>query len=403
MKIIPKQKLNYHMIENTTQIQEWLEQFSESDRHTAISMLMSLDFISQNDYSAWLLNKLSKYQNTTKCAIYSVRKFKDNDANLWTEDGSVINRPAETLGSEDFVSSIIANAIRQDRQNGKHFYDHLPLNELREYRIHDIILIDDSIGSGNRISNFIKAMMNSKTFLSWWSSGFITLHIISVARTKESEGNILKNTPGSDHAKRKRKLSQKLLFNSEIVYSSKSLETRWGNNCDNVEMLCKTTTKIDTNVRLGYGKVMGNIVFYHSVPNNIPGIFFFEKPNKWKPLFPGRTLPEWCLDLLKASKYQQPAQINSYQIAIPDEILEILLLIKQGIICESSIASRMNYDERTINEDLTRLNNAGLISKPLHNFQLTDAGKSVVDQKTKKSNKSKYDFSLYIPNSWCAD
>lgn len=66
--------------------------------------------------------------------------------------------------------------------------------------------------------------------------------------------------------------SSKIDFTSEIVYDKDWLEGRWGENHQQVIQLCRSQTKIPTKRRLGYGGVMANIVFYHSVPNNIPGV-----------------------------------------------------------------------------------------------------------------------------------
>ncbi len=71
---------------------------------------------------------------------------------MWDKDGMVIARPPASLGSEDLVQSIVSNIIKAKQQ---FLLDHPNIDELRRNKIHDIILVDDSIGSGDRVRSFI--------------------------------------------------------------------------------------------------------------------------------------------------------------------------------------------------------------------------------------------------------
>ena len=225
MKIKTKQ-LTIEKIDNSSEIKDWISQFSFSDASVAKSLLCRLEFVSRDNYSRWLLEILKNYTNKGSCAIYAVRKFDKKIKCLWDNNGCVQPRPPQTQGSEDLVASVISNS---NRQNNNFFIDHPSLDVLRENKVRHILLIDDSIGSGQRVSNFIQLMTSNKTFLSWWNGGFLTIHIISYARTCQSEQFIKKETPGSDHGKRKYRLSHKLIFDSTIVYDAFDLHNRWGN------------------------------------------------------------------------------------------------------------------------------------------------------------------------------
>ncbi|CDL52565.1 hypothetical protein [Klebsiella pneumoniae ISC21] len=156
------------------------------------------------------------------------------------------------------------------------FLDHPSLNDLKKSKVNDFLLIDDSIGSGDRVSGFINAMLDNPTFLSWWSLGLVRLTLISFARTLGSENRIINTIRGSDHGVRKYRKSEKINFISNIVYNENWLETRWGEQYNEIINLCKNQTKIPSWARLGYGNVLSNIIFYHSVPNNLPGILWFS-------------------------------------------------------------------------------------------------------------------------------
>ncbi len=186
-------RLSLESIEMSQEIQAWLTQFSVDDILTAKTLLSRLEFISIKEYSEWLMKELSLYSGLRQVAIYSVRKFEGGKQCLWQEDGKTQPRPASTQGSEDFVSSIISTV---NRQHNNCFLDNPSLPDLRENRVRSIILVDDSIGSGKRISNFIRMMTNSNTFMSWWSFGYIKFHIVSYARTIQSEKYIQTHLAG---------------------------------------------------------------------------------------------------------------------------------------------------------------------------------------------------------------
>ena len=398
MKVETKQ-LSYDMIEKSPEILNWLSQFDDSKRKTAISLLSQLRFVTREVYSAWLLDKLTPAQFGNKSAIYAVRKFLDDQSALWDDKGEVINRPGISQGSEDFVYSLVANAVRDHQTT---FFDHPSLCALKDEQIHDIVLIDDSIGSGNRVSDFIKSMMVSKTLKSWWSFGLIKIWIIAFARTKESEKYIISNTPGSDHPRRKYRKSSKFTFVSEIVYSKERLVNRWGVQWQNILELCDSETKVKGKWRHGFGRVMGNIVFYHSVPNNIPGVLFYNG-SSWNQLVARSGTPQWLRTLLDNPKKpgkDKSSSVSSFTASVPDEIMQLLLLVKRGVRNSFSLALRMDCEHRIIRGILERVVAAGLVT---NKTRLTEAGLKILKQKGSKEDKSQVlNYDLYIPEKWCA-
>ena len=227
-------------IEHSPEIQCWLSQFPPERRLAAISLLMHLRFIPRDEYSAWLRDMLEAFSARGVCGVYSVRKKVTEWEPLWDEAGLVVGRPGTSLGSEDLVYSIISNA----RSNAR-LLDHPNLAMLRSHRVREELLIDDSIGSGERVSDFIRGMMAHSTFRSWWSFGVIRLHIISLARTRESEKTILDATPGSDHGRRFHPKSSKVSFEGDIVYSRDWLQGRWGDGWQAVRNLCDSQSNAE--------------------------------------------------------------------------------------------------------------------------------------------------------------
>jgi len=143
---------------------------------------------------------------------------------------------------------------------------------------------------------------------------------------------------------------------------------------------------------------MSNIVFYHSVPNNIPGILHRSIKGKWEPLFPERSIPGWLIQLFNTSSNSN----SNSDITITEEIKQLLLHIKRGVRNKTSLALRMDCDNKLIKELLQKVIHVGFITEK---HFLTEAGlkflykNNIIDT----ININKFDYSLYIPNSWYND
>ena len=389
--------LTSQQIDNSQEIQSWLKQFSDSDYNTVIEILKHLLFVSRDEFADYLIKQLFSYSQQINIAIYSVRKFEDIEELegikcLWDDEGKTLLRPAHALGSEDFIASIIANA---NRQYGNCFLDNPDLLTLKKKKVHDIILIDDSIGSGNRITDFINRMTAHKSFMSWWSGGFIKFHIISYSCTYQAQNFIIRKIHGSNHGIRKYPIANKLLFKNKIIFDAYNMHYRWGKKCDSILNLCSSTKKIKTRFRKGVGDIMSNIVFYHSVPNNIPGILFYRS-RKWEPLFLGRSLPKWMIELLdnNTQSEQNETSINR------DELFEILKLIKRGIRTPVTLSRKIDKNVEHIQKLLDYAIEQDLI---LITNRITQAGDDYIKSSKEMNVKNrKYNYSLYVPKSWCA-
>lgn len=401
MKLETKQ-LSYNMIKDSPEITNWLSQFKESDRGAAISLLLHLRFVTRDSYSNWVSTKINSLHFDQKCALYAVRKFPNEPKCFWDEATKVVLRPGVSLGSEDLIYSIVSNITRS---NPNTFFDHPSLMVLKEQRIRNIVLLDDAIGSGKRVSGFIKSMMDKRTFGSWWSSGFIRFYIVAFARTREAEKFIIKKTPGSDHGKRKYPKSTKFSFVSEIVYGKEWLTQRWGKQYQGILDLCDSQNKVPLKWKRGYGEVMSNIVFYHSVPNSIPGILFCAN-NGWTPLFPGRSLPKWLCSLLDDQNIPNRHSLKRnerFQLSVSSEARQLLALIKHGIRNRSILALRMDCDIKLVEAILQNVKCAGLVSSAC---RLTETGRSLVIREARSKGQKgiqEFDRSLYIPKAWCAN
>lgn len=378
-------------IDSSPEIRDWLSQFPAESQPLAKLLLSHLKFISRDDYSRWVIQTiLSFLDKESTFALYSVRKLNipKTSPYYWGENKEAIYRPGTSQGSEDLVYSLISNLVRQ---NSKFLLDHPSLDELKDKKVRNYILIDDSIGSGDRVSEFINSMLKHPTFFSWWNFGWINIHIVSFSRFHEAEKKIIMNISGKDNAKQKIRKSSKIKFYSELVYYQSWIKSRWGENYEQLIELCKNKTQIPSWAKLGYRKVFSDIIFYHSVPNNTPGIIWFVAPN-WKPLMPQRSVPTWLVNLLEMND-----KIN-ISAPISDEFLNILRLIKRGIKKPSSISQRLAVDIKYANNLLSHIKNMGFTDE---NTRLTHRGLNFLHKK-RNINLPSWDNSMYIPKSWCA-
>jgi hypothetical protein len=387
-------QLSEEEISNDLNFRKWIGQFEPKYQQIAKLMLSRLKFINRDDFAEWIIERLGKYQSANSVAVYAVRKFKKTCKCLWTNRGAIVSRPATTQGSEDFVASVVSNA---NRRFGDVFLDHPSISQLREKRIKTILLIDDSIGSGDRILTFFNLMMSNKTFLSWWSGGFIQIKIITYARTMQAEKKIYDKFLGTKRQVRKINVCDKIQFDSEMIYDAMDLKHRWGEEFEEIVQLCNSIKPIDKQKRLGYGKVMSNIIFYHSVPNNIPGLLF-SSANNWNPLFKMRFLPGWIIKILEKTTDSKRKNTKIYNHE-KTEMIQLLTVIKRGVRTKASLARLLECNLSNVDYKIRKLIKLGFLTEK---NRITVVGVNFL-KKNMNMKYNKYDNSIYVPESWCVD
>lgn len=378
------------MVDVSPEIAAWVSKFPQDQRPTAIEMLLQLQFISRDTYAEWLKPTLLSISSSV-FAVYAIRKLDDKIPFLWAADGKTLTRPSASLGSEDLIHSIVSNLMKADPTR---ILDHPSLQDLRKRKVKDIVLIDDSIGSGDRVNSFVRRMMNNPTFLSWWSFGWIRLHIVAFARNVAADRVLLESLPGSEHGLRKHPKSSKVRFISYLAYDEKQLSSRWGSNYQSTLDLCDSIKVIPKSRRRGYGQIMANIVFYHSVPNNIPGLLWFQNEG-WNALFPARSVPEWLPRLLENSSPVRPQSRNAL---LSDNLISVMRWIKKGLRSKRSLAHSVGFSEEIVDKILAYGRELGLL---LQGNRLTQAGMQTLWDIKDEPPFREFDRSLYVPTKWC--
>nr|WP_146593623.1 hypothetical protein [Novipirellula galeiformis] len=293
------------------------------------------------------------------------------------------------------MQSVVANYLKK---NAHTVLDHPGIETIRSKRIKKIVLLDDSMGSGDRVAGFIERMMNHKSFLSLWSYGKVRIEVLSYARTFESETRVLDSLIGSVHHKRVYPAHTKIRFHGHIAYKRNNYSQRWGHGFRRILDLCDTVKKVRRDRRRGYGETIANVVFYHSVPNNIPGVFWFDSP-RWNALFPRRTFPSWLDELLEGKTPTRQLRDDSDDVRAESELLMILSAVQRGVRNEYSIAWNIGLDRKVVANLMLTLRSRGLLT--IKN-RLTNAGRTYLRRNKDKREDPSTEFSLYIPKSWCA-
>ena len=160
--------------------------------------------------------------------------------------------------------------------------------------------------------------------------------------------------------------------------------------------LCDATTVIPRDRRRGYGNTMSNIVFYHSVPNNIPGMLFCQNKS-WNALFPHRMVPEWLPRILDGPA--ERTQVKTTATRIPENLINLLLLIKKGRRTDIALSRGLGFDPSIVHELLAQAKSAGFINE---NNRLSAIGSQAIWVNTRKVEGAAFDMALYIPTKWCA-
>ena len=387
---ISHDRLTLEMIDQSAEIRKWLDQFPGDRVPTAIDILMKLQFIRRDVYAEWLKEQLSAITNGP-CALYAVRKFEEPLESYWDDEGNPPTRPAESQGSEELVQSVLGN-LRKSGDEG--FLDHPSIDTLKTRRVRNIVLIDDSIGSGQRVADFIDLLMKSKTLLSWWSYGLIQFHVVAYIRTHKAEERIRKYLPGSDHHQRVHRKSDKLHFVGYHNFDDDEFDLRWGANSTQILNLCDSVEAVPRWAQRGYGSVMSNQVFYHSVPDNTPGILW-NCENGWLPLMPNRLFPTWLGDLMTGQADVQYADGNN---PINRSLLAVLIAAQRGIRAKRSISRAIGLDPRVTEALVQKAQAAGFLNQ---SNRLTEVGKQTIWDSIGGYRIMEFDRSLYVPTKWC--
>ncbi|WP_152033795.1 phosphoribosyltransferase-like protein [Paracidovorax avenae] len=260
----------------------WLQRFKESDRPLIRQITESLSLVSLQEFERSLQRVIEGISEETEgvVALYAAREVPQVVGLGFRAGGSGLTSVAE--GSDVGSEGRVANFVRQIcRTKPQKLLRQLSIEDLKKKRVRHIIIVDDLIGSGKRIRDYLTELWRDSSIKSWHSYKLLRFTIVAYAGTPDGVRKVEKHPSkpsvrihrycptlnGLPWPREHRRQAQRLCVEYANSFSLKG----W---------------------KLGFGGSAALLVFEHSCPNNVPGIFWADSKDmsiNWVPLFSGRA------------------------------------------------------------------------------------------------------------------
>jgi hypothetical protein len=268
--------------------QNWLSLFRMEDCEVASRLVRALTLVSHSAFQRDLSRRIVETAKSidSPVALFAARELKpphltDFLAKL-SETGTLSNVDAVPAGNDLGSEARVAATIRSlCRAHPHELLNHPNIGQMTESRCKAIIVVDDLVGSGQRVKKYLEALWTNRSIRSWWSRKDIQFFVISYAVTEEGAKLVSKL-----------KCAPSLVYN-RICPTLRSLP--WSRDRKfEVSDLCERygANTVSRRFIFGYQGSAALLVFEHGCPNNVPAILW-ARPKKnriWHPLFPEKTV-----------------------------------------------------------------------------------------------------------------
>lgn len=274
------------------QVADWLRQFADADRPTALTLVQIIYYVSADDFRAEIVALLRGVAENIKSpiALYAERRIpgpRDAPNRLYKWPRRKVRRaagaalqPADPerfnepdIGSEGIVANIISTLQREEPNL---FRVHPSMCDLRQRQPRKFILVTDFIGSGGRVRRFLDSAWKVPTIVSWASYQLISFEVVAYSAT-DAGTRAVEQHPCKPKVTAARGCPT-------IGLLPNPLRDRLTAMCEDYCPLPPT----ETMTPLGYCGTGALIVFSHGAPNNVP-LILHKRSRSWVPLFPART------------------------------------------------------------------------------------------------------------------
>lgn len=330
------------LLSSTDIAKEWLLQFAAPDRSLAQKLIDSLVVVDNKELIRGLTSLVSDFLNahTGMVSIFPVRELPRSNKHILKnklaglrvlDDPSVkkipyfdnqVDRPMATDGYQGIGSEgDIAHLCRDlGRMWPERVLDCPSINQMRSSRCKWILCIDDMIGSGTRVNDFINWMHEDPHIKSWKSYKLINFVGIVYAATSCGKQLVSEN-PWVAELHEQMSLSQ----GSTQWTKQERIE---------IEIICRKYAKYTSKPKwpVGYCDAFSMIVFPHSCPNTNPAILRYSKKKYWKALFENR--PEFSIN------WQVPNSIKRQE--------RLLKVLGHTRLSKQSLFMRLNQDSQNL-------------------------------------------------------
>jgi hypothetical protein len=260
--------------------QAWIEQFDKPDHELARQLLESLTLVSGIEFERQLVSLLSEtaLKAAGPAAFFAVREWPDPSCPYLNENKEAdAVGPGGDIGSEGRVAAAIRGLCRT---NPSQLLNHPSIRDMCDAQCRLVVLVDDFVGSGDRVAEFYTALWAHRTIVSWHSLGLIKFVLVAYSATSRGEGRV-----------------EKLLdLEPKLVRGCPTFQDLPVSRPERSALLAglKSYAKRTEHPRdpLGYGKTGAALIFEHGCPDNVPVIFWAKGGvgKSWKPLLPARSV-----------------------------------------------------------------------------------------------------------------
>jgi hypothetical protein len=268
--------------------QRWLSKFDLEDREAAARLVRALTLVSHSAFLRDLSRRVLETANSydLPVALFAAREMKPENLPVFLEKLNAADQTSTVdavasgsdLGSEARVAATIRSLC--SAHPGR-LLNHPNVAQMRASRCKAIIIVDDLVGSGKRVREYLAALWDCRSIRSWWSRGNIEFLVVSYAVTDEGAKSVSKL-----------KYAPKLVYN-RICPTLRSLPWSQDRKTTISELCTKYGAKLAAKrFILGFQGSAALLVFEHGCPNNVPAILWARSKNgeDWEPLFPEKTV-----------------------------------------------------------------------------------------------------------------
>lgn len=357
----------------------WLRQFDDTEKPFAEKLVSSLRLVSRTEVQVGLEKLITSIGSNAKGAkaLFSVRELQEPTFEV-DENGefrfiprsyfsqSDFDRPAAVrqghgVGSEGPIANFIRDVCRANGQ--ARWLDHPNIEQMRATRAKTVILVDDIIGSGNRIRQFLDGFMNHKSIRSWYSYGRFSIVVVSFAAHVAA----LKELSRSRYRPEFRNCVTLLKGSSEWTTTERK----------SIQELCLKYAHLTSRRKfaLGYRGAFSCFTFDYKCPNTVPAILWAGS-SRWQSLFdlnPRLQQPEWPSDsglrsrtgrILRARGAALTAQgIEFAKLSDHEQLaISVLALCARGRKQGTRLAETLGVSASAADDILANLHTKGFLS-----------------------------------------
>lgn len=347
-----------------TKINNWLTQFDEDEQPEMLTLLNHFDYYSRN--------------NLSKSVKDLYKKFRE----VFPNEEFIFTKTEKEIGSS--YSNIFYIEFWQKNNLYNYAQDNLT-NVINQEEITNIAIVDDYMGSGNTIVNYLKKLLDINKELSKKNIVIIVLQGSQIGKQTidnfAKDNNLKISVIASKYSKK--------AFDSDNIYSNNEVALHRSNYS---KIYDKRINNV--NYKFGYKEIEALVSFYYNTPNNTLGLFWqnicgfkglFERHEKTKTTLSSMKRKVKCKNNLKKIDFLR--NVDDYKL----DIFMIYILSKQDEFSIYDACVDFGLTEKQINEILKQLITRNYLKMENNKYVVTELMKKNIRSTQIKKFKSQFD------------